>query len=224
MLLISNGRVLDPASGTDAPRDILLDGDRMPRSRAPARTCRRTARRFSMPQIDCRAGIHRFALPSARAGRGIFGNNRNRHAGGGARRIHSRLPMPNTRPVNDNVSVTRAILERAAAVSPVRVWPIGAASMGSKGEALSEIARDEAGGHRGGFRRRAAHRERAIVAASDGLLPRAGFAGDRSLRGQFAICRRRDARGKTVRAAGPARDACGHGIVGAWRGTCRWPN
>src|SRR5258707_15537882 len=48
--------------------------------------------------------------------------------------------MPNTRPVNDSVAVTRAILERAAAVSGVRVWPIGAASMGSKGEALSEIA------------------------------------------------------------------------------------
>src|ERR1700676_5726660 len=29
MLLISNGRVLDPASGTDVPRDILLDGDRI---------------------------------------------------------------------------------------------------------------------------------------------------------------------------------------------------
>ena len=29
MLLIKNGRVLDPASGTDAPRDVLLDGDRI---------------------------------------------------------------------------------------------------------------------------------------------------------------------------------------------------
>ncbi len=29
MLLISNGRMLDPASGMDAPRDILLDGDRI---------------------------------------------------------------------------------------------------------------------------------------------------------------------------------------------------
>jgi dihydroorotase len=48
--------------------------------------------------------------------------------------------MPNTRPVNDNASVTRSILERAAAVSHVRVWPIGAASIGSKGEALAEIA------------------------------------------------------------------------------------
>jgi dihydroorotase len=49
-------------------------------------------------------------------------------------------PMPNTRPVNDNASVTRAILERAAEASGVRVWPIGAASAGSKGEALAEIA------------------------------------------------------------------------------------
>ena len=29
MLLIKNGRVLDPASKTDAPRDILLDGERI---------------------------------------------------------------------------------------------------------------------------------------------------------------------------------------------------
>ena len=29
MLLISNGRVIDPATGTDAPRDILLEGDRI---------------------------------------------------------------------------------------------------------------------------------------------------------------------------------------------------
>jgi len=48
-------------------------------------------------------------------------------------------PMPNTNPVNDSASVTRGILERAAAVAPVRVWPIGAASRESKGEALAEI-------------------------------------------------------------------------------------
>jgi len=36
--------------------------------------------------------------------------------------------------------VTRFILERAKATGRVRVWPIGAASLGSKGEAISEIA------------------------------------------------------------------------------------
>ncbi|MHB8502901.1 MAG: dihydroorotase, partial [Candidatus Acidiferrales bacterium] len=48
--------------------------------------------------------------------------------------------MPNTKPVNDNASVTRFILDRAKATASVRVWPIGAASVGSKGEAIAEIA------------------------------------------------------------------------------------
>jgi dihydroorotase len=48
--------------------------------------------------------------------------------------------MPNTKPVNDSASVTRFILDRAKAAASVRVWPIGAASVGSKGEAIAEIA------------------------------------------------------------------------------------
>jgi dihydroorotase len=48
--------------------------------------------------------------------------------------------MPNTRPVNDNASVTRFIVDRARVAGSVRVWPIGAASVGSKGEAIAEIA------------------------------------------------------------------------------------
>jgi dihydroorotase len=48
--------------------------------------------------------------------------------------------MPNTKPVNDNSSVTRFVLDRAKAGASVRVWPIGAASAGSRGEAIAEIA------------------------------------------------------------------------------------
>jgi len=48
--------------------------------------------------------------------------------------------MPNTKPVNDNASVTRFIVDRAKQTGSVRVWPIGAASLGSKGENLAEIA------------------------------------------------------------------------------------
>jgi dihydroorotase len=47
--------------------------------------------------------------------------------------------MPNTKPVNDNASITRFIVDKARSAS-VRVWPIGAASIGSKGENLAEIA------------------------------------------------------------------------------------
>ena len=143
MLLISNGRVLDPASGTDAPRDILLDGDRIAARRAARAACgaRRRARKFSTPAnlivapgfIDLHCHLRE---PGGESSETIETGTRAAARGG----FTAVCPMPNTRPVNDNASVTRSILERAAAVSPVRVWPIGAASVGSKGEALAEIA------------------------------------------------------------------------------------
>ena len=47
--------------------------------------------------------------------------------------------MPNTDPVNDTASVTRFIVTRAAEVGLARVYPIGAVSMGSNGQQLTEI-------------------------------------------------------------------------------------
>src|SRR3989475_7778814 len=64
--------------------------------------------------------------------------------------------MPNSKPVNENASVTRFILDRAKAGGSVRVWPIGAASVGSKGDAIAEIA---------------AMKEAGIVAVSDDGKP-----------------------------------------------------
>src|SRR5260221_6443973 len=142
MLLISNGRVMDPASGTDSPRDILLDGDRIaavaPRGQLSERA--KGAEIFDAANLIVAPGfidLHcHLREPGGESSETIETGTRAAARGG----FTAVCPMPNTRPVNDNVSVTRSIIERAAAVSSVRVWPIGAASMGSKGEALSEIA------------------------------------------------------------------------------------
>jgi len=48
--------------------------------------------------------------------------------------------MPNTDPINDTASVTEFIMKRAAETGLARVYPIGAVSVGSKGEQLAEIA------------------------------------------------------------------------------------
>ncbi len=48
--------------------------------------------------------------------------------------------MPNTKPVNDNQSVTEFILERARKAGKARVFPIGAITKGSDGAELAEIA------------------------------------------------------------------------------------
>lgn len=142
MLLIRNGRVLDPASGTDAPRDVLLDGDRIagvaPHGQLASRA--QGADVFDAKDLIVAPGfidLHcHLREPGGESSETIETGTRAAARGG----FTAVCPMPNTRPVNDNASVTRSILERAAAVSPARVWPIGAASMGSKGEALSEIA------------------------------------------------------------------------------------
>src|SRR5580700_3773322 len=135
MLLISNGCVLDPASGTDAPRDILLDEDRVAAVAPHAQLASRAqgAEIFDAANLVVAPGfidLHcHLREPGGESSETIETGTRSAARGG----FTAVCPMPNTRPVNDNASVTRSIMDRAAAVSPVRVWPIGAASIGSKG-------------------------------------------------------------------------------------------
>ncbi len=49
--------------------------------------------------------------------------------------------MPNTEPVNDNVTVTEFILRKAYAEGDCYVYPIGAITKGQKGEELAEIGK-----------------------------------------------------------------------------------
>jgi dihydroorotase len=64
--------------------------------------------------------------------------------------------MANTNPVNDSGAVTQFILDRAALAAGARVYPIGALSVGLRGERLAEIGEM----HRAG-----------IVAVSDDGMP-----------------------------------------------------
>lgn len=138
MLLIKNGRVLDPASHTDAALDVLLDGDRV--ARTGANLSASGAEIFDAKGLIVAPGfidLHcHLREPGQELSETIESGTRAAARGG----FTAVCCMPNTQPVNDNASVTRGIVERAAAAGSVRVWPIGAASMGSKGEALAEIA------------------------------------------------------------------------------------
>jgi dihydroorotase len=157
MLLIKNGRVLDPASHTDALKDVLLKDGRI-KEIAPA------------GKLSVDSGVEAFDASGLIVAPGFIDMH-----------VHLREPgqensetietgtlaaarggftavccMPNTRPVNDNASITRFIVDRAKVHGHVRVWPIGAASVGSKGESISDIA---------------AMREAGIVAVSDDGKP-----------------------------------------------------
>ena len=54
--------------------------------------------------------------------------------------------MPNTEPVNDHAGITQFILKKAAEAGRARVYPIGAVSLGSKGEQLAELGEQKAAG------------------------------------------------------------------------------
>jgi dihydroorotase len=138
MLLIKNGRVLDPASKTDAALDVLVEGERI--SKIGANLAAEGAEIFDAKGLIVAPGfidLHcHLREPGQEMSETIETGTQSAARGG----FTAVCCMPNTLPVNDNASVTRSIVERAAVAGAVRVWPIGAASMGSKGEALAEIS------------------------------------------------------------------------------------
>jgi dihydroorotase len=157
MFLIKNGRVLDPASKSDSARDILLDGERIAEIAAPGKIANANgADFFDAAGLIVAPGfidMHVHLREPGQENSETIETGTKAAARGGFTAV---CCMPNTKPVNDNASITRFIVDRAKVQGHVRVWPIGAASVGSKGEAISDIA---------------AMREAGIVAVSDDGKP-----------------------------------------------------
>ncbi|MGA7919965.1 MAG: dihydroorotase [Candidatus Acidiferrales bacterium] len=138
MLLIKNGRVLDPASNSDVTRDVLLEGARI--AEIGTNLSAPDGEIFDAQGLIVAPGfidLHcHLREPGQEMSETIETGTRSAARGG----FTAVCCMPNTQPINDNASITRGIVDRAAAAKSVKVWPIGAASIGSKGEALAEIA------------------------------------------------------------------------------------
>jgi len=144
MLLIKYGRVLDPATKTDASLDVLLDGDRI--ARVGANLSADGAEVFDAKGLIVAPGFIDLHCHLREPGQELSETIETGTLAAARGGFTAVCCMPNTQPVNDSASVTRGIVERAAASGAVRVWPIGAASVGSKGEALAEIAAMKAAG------------------------------------------------------------------------------
>jgi dihydroorotase len=140
MLLVKNGRVLDPARKTDAALEVLLDGERIAEVAPAGKISARDAEVFDAAGLIVAPGfidLHaHLREPGQESSESIETGTRAAARGG----FTVVCCMPNTKPVNDSASVTRFILDRAKGAASVHVWPIGAASVGSRGEALAEIA------------------------------------------------------------------------------------
>jgi len=140
MLLIKNGRVLDPARKTDAALDVLLAGERIAEVAPAGKISANNAEVFDAAGLIVAPGfidLHAHLREPGQESSETIETGTRAAARGGFTAV---CCMPNTKPVNDSASVTRFILDRAKVAASVHVWPIGAASVASKGEALAEIA------------------------------------------------------------------------------------
>jgi dihydroorotase len=136
-LVIKNGRVIDPASGLDAIRDVAIDGGVVAAVEENIDTT--GAEEYDASGLVVAPGfidmhVH-LREPGFEHAETIETGSRAAAAGG----FTSICCMPNTQPVNDNATVTRFIVETAWRMAQVNVYPIGAITSGSAGEELAAI-------------------------------------------------------------------------------------
>ncbi|HEU5318932.1 MAG TPA: dihydroorotase [Chloroflexota bacterium] len=135
-LLVKGGRVVDPATGLDDDRDLLIV-DGVVES-VGTRVAARGAETFDATGLVVCPGfidVHTHLREPGREDKETIATGTRAAAAGGYTAV---CAMPNTDPVNDTAGITRAILERAREAAAVRVYPIGAITRGSKGEELAE--------------------------------------------------------------------------------------
>src|SRR5580658_201247 len=143
-LLITGGRVIDPASGGDARADILIRDGHIESvgtglSDPDAFRFDATGAIVAPGFIDMHVHLREPGIEHAET---IETGSRAAAAGG----FTSICCMPNTLPVNDSATVTSYIVQRAAQVAKVNVFPIGAITRNSAGEELAAIGSMKAAG------------------------------------------------------------------------------
>lgn len=142
-ILIRNGHLIDPAAGVDAPKDILLKDGRVAEIAAPGKI--KSGNGASDITILDAAGLtvapglvdmHVHLREPGQSYKETIASGTAAAAAGGFTAVAA---MPNTHPVNDSAETTRWMQspERGAAI---RVFPIAAATRGSKGEMLNDFA------------------------------------------------------------------------------------
>jgi dihydroorotase len=137
-LILRQGRVVDPAEGMDRTADVAIEHGRVSEI-API------IHRKGTTEIDARGlvvapgfvDMHVHLREPGREDAETIESGTRAAARGGFTAVAC---MPNTQPVNDCSDVTDFILERARQVSRIPVYPIGAITLGSRGETLTDMA------------------------------------------------------------------------------------
>jgi len=144
-LLLKGGRVVDPAAGRDGEFDVLIEGDRVARigKGLPAEGATVFEMKPGWIVAPGLIDIHVHLREPGQEHKETIASGAASAVAGGFTAVAC---MPNTDPVNDHPGITELILRRAAAAGLARVYPIGAVSIGSRGEQMAELGAQKAAG------------------------------------------------------------------------------
>lgn len=139
-VLLRGGRIIDPSQKMDAIGDVLIASEKI-ESLGPNVD---VGSRDDVDVIDC-AGrvvapgfidVHCHLREPGREDVETIATGARAAAAGGFTAV---CAMPNTDPVTDNQAAVGFIIRQAARAGASRVYPIGAISLGQRGEALAEF-------------------------------------------------------------------------------------
>jgi dihydroorotase len=144
-LLVKGGRVVDPANGRDGEFDVLIENGRIARigKSLPADGAEVLTVKPGWIVAPGLIDIHVHLREPGQEHKETIATGVAAAVAGGFTAVAC---MPNTDPVNDHPGVTELILKKAAEANLARVYPIGAVSMSSRGEQMSELAAQKAAG------------------------------------------------------------------------------
>jgi dihydroorotase len=144
-LLLKGGRVVDPATARDGELDVLIDngvvvkiGRGLPADGAEVVELK-PGWIVAPGLIDLH--VH-FREPGQEHKETIATGAAAAVAGG----FTAVACMPNTDPINDHAGITQFILKKASEANLARVYPIGAVSIGSRGDQLAELGEQKVAG------------------------------------------------------------------------------
>jgi dihydroorotase len=144
-LVFRRVRAIDPAGALDAEVDVVVEGGRITRVGRDAardlvqgdRERVRVVERAGTWLLPGLVDLHAHLREPGNEGKEDVASGLRAAAAGGFVDV---CCMPNTRPVNDSRFITEMLVARARTLGGVRLHPIGAITVGQKGEQLTEMA------------------------------------------------------------------------------------
>lgn len=143
VLVFRRVRAVDPTSGLDREVDVVVEGKTITRvghDASKGLPASDRIRSIEIPGALLLPGLVDLHAHLREPGQEYKEDVRSGLAAAAAGGFTDVCVMPNTRPVNDTRAITEMLVHKARALGGTRLHPIGAITLGQKGETLAEMA------------------------------------------------------------------------------------